>query len=624
MSNTDPRPDGPNRNFTRIPRFLSSPIQTLYGLILRLGHAFSLSLSERRKAIRAGFEEIKSSDYLILAVVLISYLILISPDLLPTIHEVLPNDEAKYIDSGRSLVGLHLRQLSWGPLVAVFYTPLHLIFKGSLDWFLLEAWVGRILLIALLWISSLYLASKLRKHVSKFVVVGVMFVSVGFLFVVKNQSDVLFSSFLAIALAQLLSFNESRQIKDLWIGSTALGLAALSRIDTLAWLAVYFSISLVVGFRTRSIGRILAASLIPALAFVAAFVAISRIHTGGFENSIGSLAPKLYHAFEQNQSVMTGGDDNAGYAQARELFGTKEENEGSVVTAILNNPSEFWLRILTNIKNTPELYFSAFDKRVGLAILIFSIIGVVALVRNRAYSLLTIPLLWALPSAYYLGFFSRHVVSTTTYFPIIFASIGITYAFRKEVPRSELSVYLLMGLLLVTYSWIDNKPAFLATGVVLILVLATIWLLWPRITSDSNRTMVAFFLLLVGAMILREDFAFPNIRKLGNTPEEHAIHFLQNTLPSGSKVAVPTPNLAIAAVTEPFPIQEVPPFSSAGSLYSWLSDKGVIAVYVHTAYMASDSTIQLMLQEGLERYFDLGFSEGNSMIFLVRDYDVDY
>ncbi len=572
--------------------------------------------------MQARFKELASSDYLILAVVLISYLILISPDLLPTIHDILPHDEAKYIDSGRSLVSLQLRQLSWGPLVAVFYAPLHLIFKGSLDWFLLEAWVGRILLIALLWISSLYLASKLRKHVSMFVVVGVMFASVGFLFVVKNQSDVLFSSFSAIALAQLISFNEKRQIKDIWIGSAALGLAALSRIDALAWLAVYVLISLGAGFRTRSIVRILAASLIPALAFVVGFVTISRIHTGGFDDSIGSLAPKLYQAFEQNQSVMTGGDDDAGFEQSRELFGTIDENEGSVFRAILNNPSEFWLRIVTNIRNTPGLYFYAFDKRVGLAILIFSSIGVVALVRKRAYSLLTILLLWALPSAYYLGFLSRHVVSTTAYLPIIFASIGITYTFRKEVPRSELSVYVLLGLLLVTYSWIDDKPAFLATGVILMLVLATVWLLWPRITSGSNRTIVAFFLLLVGGMILRDGFAFPNIRKLGETSEERAIHFMQNTLPSGSKVAVPMPNLAIAAVMEDFPIGEVPPFSSPRSLYSWLLDSGVSAVYVHTAYMESDSQIQTVMWEGLERYFDLGLSEGNSNIFLVRDFDV--
>jgi hypothetical protein len=573
--------------------------------------------------MKTRLKEIAKSDYLILAVVLISYLTLISSDLLPTIHDILPHDEAMYIDSGRSLCSLQLRQLSWGPLVAVFYAPLHLIFKGSLDWFLLEAWVGRILLIALLWISSLYLASKLRKHVNIFVVVGVMFVTVGFLFVVKNQSDVLFSSFSMIALAQLISFNEHKHIKDIWIGSAALGLAALSRIDTLLWLVVYVLISLGAGFRTRSKVQILAASLIPTLAFVAGFVAMSRIHTGGFDNSIGSLAPKLYQAFEQNQSVMTGGDEDAGYTQARELFGTEEENEGSVFRAILNNPSQYWSRIVTNIRNTPTLYFYAFDKRVGLAILIFSSIGVVALVRERAYLLLTITLLWALPSAYYLGFLSRHVVSTTAYFPIIFASIGITYSFRKEVPRTEQSIYLLLGLLLVAYSWVDNKPAFLAVGAVLTLVLVMIWLLWPRITFDNNRMLVAFFLLLVGSLILRDDFAFPNFRKIGNTSEERAIHFLQIALPSASKVAVPTPNLAIAAMMEDFPIGEVPPFSSPESLNSWLTDMGVNAVYVHTAYMGDDSQIQAVMREGLERYFALGFSEDNSIIFLVRDSALD-
>jgi hypothetical protein len=622
MSDLDSRLHDPKRNFTSTLHFIASSIHTIYRLILQLGRNISLFVSERCTSIYTKFEGIARHDYLILIVVLISYLILISPDLMPTIHGVLPNDEAKYIDSGRSLLDLQLRELSWGPLVAVFYATLHLVFKGSLDWFLLEAWVGRILLIAILWISTLYLANKLRNLVSRYVVVGVMFVSVGYLFVVQNQSDVLFSSFLAIALAQLISFKESGQIKEVWIGSIALGLAALSRIDTLAWILVYVLISVGVSFRTRSITHILAASLIPALSFVVGFVLLSRIHTGGFDASIGSLGPKLYQAFEQNQSVLTGGDDDVGFEQARELFGTKSENKGSIFLAILNNPSEFWKRIVTNIKGAPGLYFDAFDKRVGLAILLFSIIGVIALIRNGSFSLFTILLLWALPSAYYLGFLSRHVVSTTTYFPIILASAGITYAFRGKATQFELSMYVLSAGLLVTYSWIDNKPAFLATGVILILVLAVIWLLWLRKTSVNNRKLIAFFLLLIGAMVLREGFTFPNFRKLGSSPEEHAIQFMQKNLPSGSIVAVPTPNLAIAAVTEPFPIQDVPSFPSAESLYSWLSDKGVIAVYVHTAYIGNDSEIQTRMQEGLGGYFDLGFSEDNSIIFLVRDFDV--
>jgi len=68
-----------------------------------------------------------------------------------------------------------------------------------------------------------------------------------------------------------------------------------------------------------------------------------------------------------------------------------------------------------------------------------------------------------------------------------------------------------------------------------------------------------------------------------------------------------------------FLIDKVPPFSSPEKLHSWLSDEGVVAVYVHTAYMKNDSPIQLVMWEGLARYFDHGFSEGNSSIFLVRD-----
>lgn len=309
-----------------------------------------------------------------------------------------------------------------------------------------------------------------------------MFVSVAFFFVVRNQSDALFSSLSAIALAQLLSFQESRKLRDIWIGSAALGPAALARVDALAWIADFTSISIVIGFRTCSIGRITLVAIVPAVGFVAGFVAISRIDTGSFDDSIGSLAPKLYQAFEQNQSVLTGGNDEAAYRQARKLFGTPDDNQGSVFRAILKNPSAFWLRIVTNSKNLPNLYLSAFDKRVGPMLLIFAGLGIVALIRRGAYEMLVISLIWALPSAYYFGFLSRHVVATLTYLPIVFASIGFTYAFRRDLPRSELTAYILAGLLLIGYSWIDDKLAFLAAGLVLTLLLVVIWLLWSRRT----------------------------------------------------------------------------------------------------------------------------------------------
>ena len=243
-----------------------------------------------------------------------------------------------------------------------------------------------------------------------------------------------------------------------------MGLAALARVDALAWIAAFTSISIAIGFRTYSIGQITLVAIVPAVGFVAGFVAISRIDSGSFDDSIGSLAPKLYQAFEQNQSVLTGGNDEAAYRQARKLFGTPDDNQGSVFRAILKNPSAFWLRIVTNSKNLPNLYLSAFDKRVGPMLLIFAGLGIVALIRRGAYGMLVISMIWALPSAHYSGFLSRHVLATVTYLPIVFASIGLTYAFRRDLPRSELTAYILAGLLLIGYSWIDDKPAFLAAG----------------------------------------------------------------------------------------------------------------------------------------------------------------
>lgn len=564
-------------------------------------------------------EGIVTRDRLILLALVFVYLILIAPDLLPTIHSILPDDEAKYIDSGRSLVGLEIRQLAWGPIVAALYAPLHVIFGSSPNWFLQEAWVGRIMQFGLLWFSTLYLASKYREHVNLYIVVGVLYVSVAFLFVVKNQSDVLFSSFSAIALAQLLAFQANQRLRDVWIGSAVLGLAGLARIDALLWIALFMLVSLGIGFRTFSIGRILIAAGVPAIAILAGFVAISLLKTGGFEHSIGSLAPKLYLAFEQNQSVLTGGDDAAAYSQARELFGTQEENDGSIFRAIFNKPSAFFQRIAENVKNIPEIYFSAFDKLDGLLLALFAVLGVAALIRTDAYLLLAISILWALPSAYYLGFLSRHVVSTLAYLPVVFASIGITYAFRRDIPRIEQLTYLAAGFLLIALSLIGEKPAFLASGIVLTSVLALTMLMWPRIKNSNYGFAIALFVLLIGGLVLREPYKFPNLGTIGDSPDERGIQFIQELLPRGSKVAVPNSNFAIAAVMDGFPILEVPPIESPERLHNWFESQDIKAVYVQTAYIGESSQVQTVMRQGLDRFFDVGFSEGPVEIVLVRE-----
>ncbi len=84
---------------------------------------------------------------MLLAIVLVlgsnSFWSLLRSCLFPQIN---PFDEAKYIVSGSQLLHFQVRDLAWGPLVALFYAPFHLVFGGSPDWFMLEAWAGRCLL----------------------------------------------------------------------------------------------------------------------------------------------------------------------------------------------------------------------------------------------------------------------------------------------------------------------------------------------------------------------------------------------------------------------------------------------------------------------------------------------
>src|SRR3989304_10604590 len=68
--------------------------------------------------------------------------LLASPDLTPAYAEINAFDEAKYIESGRLLLEGELRELTWGPLVALAYAPFHLVFGNLPDWFVIGRGAG--------------------------------------------------------------------------------------------------------------------------------------------------------------------------------------------------------------------------------------------------------------------------------------------------------------------------------------------------------------------------------------------------------------------------------------------------------------------------------------------------
>ena len=137
--------------------------------------------------------------------------LLVSPALMPEFSAINPNDEAKYVDSGWRLLKGEVRDLAWGPLVALLYAPTHLLVGSSTNWFMIETWVGRFILFAFLWWSVFYLALQVKEFLSPYIMLGVLFLAAPFLSVVVNQSDAVFVGFSALALAQLIRFYQHRK-----------------------------------------------------------------------------------------------------------------------------------------------------------------------------------------------------------------------------------------------------------------------------------------------------------------------------------------------------------------------------------------------------------------------------
>jgi hypothetical protein len=118
-----------------------------------------------------------SQMWVLILLILFINIILVSPRLMVPFNEIIAFDEAKYIDSGRSLTLIEVRDIAWAPIVALIYAPLELILRSHPDRFVLEAWGGRFILYVLIWMSTLTLASRLRKYVHPLVVTGVLFTS---------------------------------------------------------------------------------------------------------------------------------------------------------------------------------------------------------------------------------------------------------------------------------------------------------------------------------------------------------------------------------------------------------------------------------------------------------------
>jgi len=565
----------------------------------------------------------RNPDLWIILIVLFLNVLLVSPKLMPGFAEINPFDEAKYVESGWLLLKGEVRSLAWGPLVALFYAPAHLIIGNSPNWFMIEAWVGRFLLFICLWLSLTYLAFQLKGYVfrddaSPFITVGLLFVTIPLFPIIENQSDAVFVSLSVLSIANLVTFALHQRLKNIAIASVFVGLGVLARVETVVLIGTLVVLSQVIGWRRQPFLKILAASILPALAILACLSLVNLANEGNLNLGVSN---KSYESFEMNQAILTEGSTEQARQEARRLFGTEEENKSSVLRAILRNPVAFGARVWANAKGVPWSYFYFFGKTQGFVLLCFSAWGVYALIRKRAYLLLFILLLWPLHAGIPLGFLAKHVIPQTYYLPMILGSIGIASAFDLDLHTVERAVLLVFSALCCVYSLVDHKPAFLYGSILVTVILVLTWLFHSRWQASGTVRLAPMLLLLLAGLILRAPYPFPDYSIYGKSSEELAVHYMEKSLPVRTKVLVPFPIPAVAAKMVDVTTDSVPRnVDAAQELWKWLTEKDIAAAYVDARYPV-DKNITDLFETGLGQYFELGFKSQDRQVrvYLVKD-----
>lgn len=557
-------------------------------------------------------------ELVVILIVLVINVMLVSMQLMPSFSEINPYDEAKYVESGWLLLKGEIRSLAWGPLVGLLYAPVDLIVGNSPNWFMIETWVGRFLLFGFLWLSLVYLAFQLRQFAPPLISVGLLFVSIPLFPILENQSDAIFVSLSVLGLANLVAFSRELRLRSVLYASVCIGLGVLARVETVVLILTMAVIAFLAGRKQFPPQRIFAASILPASGILAVFLFFSLITLGDLNLGISS---KSYDSFEVNQSILTGGNLEKGRQESRRLFGTEEENKGSVLRAIFRNPQAFGLRILANLKEIPWSYFYFFGKTQGFVLLFFAAWGVYALIRKRAFFLLLILLLWPLHAGIPLAFLVRHVVPQTYYIPMILGAIGMAAAFARDSHPVERGFLLIVSILLCVYSLVDHKPAFLYGFILVTAIFGITWLVRSRSQINDKPFLAPLMMLLIAGLILREPYPFPEYSFLGKSSEELAVQYMEKSLLVRTKVLVPFPLPAVAARMVDITTRTDPKgVDSIQALWTWLAERGIRAAYVDSRY-SINKNITVLLEAGLDQYFDIGFTSQDNFVrvFLVRD-----
>ncbi|MBG0787461.1 MAG: glycosyltransferase family 39 protein [Anaerolineaceae bacterium] len=533
----------------------------------------------------------------------------------PNFYQINPYDGAKYIESGHQLLTWGVRELSWGPLVALIYAPLDLLVGQSPNWFLLEAWAGNVILFGLLWFGIIHLAKNMKEHISYPVIIGLLFFLTIFFPILENQSDALFLFFSMMAVAALNSYRKNGALKNLGLASLMVGLGVLCRVETVLLVAPLFVFALIFNQHRQKLWKVLLAALLPFVCIMGIYAGASLL-TKGYVN--WGVDNKSIESFDMNHAFLPGSKLEEAYLSGESIIGSAEEHHNSVLRIFINRPMIFVERFLANLLKMPASFADFFSPIQGILVFALSLLGIVVLIQKKDKGLFALLLIWPLHALVALLFLPRHVVAQMSFVFIILAAIGMTDLIFRIYQRKWLLILLItsVGFVLVS-GFLQAKALFSAS-----LILACVLLLKMIVESGKiqgvNSPYLVFALFVGCLLFLSPGFEFP-ARPLGLTDVEKVVYRLQDDLPEKSAVLAPSPIVPVAArmvsVQLPYKI------SDGEGFLSYLVEQEVRAVYLDNNKPDRLAFISQMIIDYPEN-FELAYQslDGAVRLYFVEDF----
>lgn len=510
------------------------------------------------------------------------------PYFLPNLSDIAPWDETYYLLSGKNLLNGQIPAFSGSPVTAIFYALCYLPFKYSPFWLVHTNSLGRFLLFSGVFLGFWQVGKALKAYFHPLILWGFLFLSPALVNIFEYPADPLFIAFSAFAFSQAIRFVETWRLKHLAWASFWLGIGMLTRGDALFIFAALAILMVVVGFKKRpSWWRVALAIIVPFVAVTGGYILVRGAITGDFATGMG---PYSYAVFEQGQEVdLPGGEQRfAGptesYYVARDLFGTPEENDYSMLNAIRRNPEAYLRRVKAVLRWIPDVFLSAHYRRYAPLIVLLAIRGLVELIRKKKLTLALVHLIWFLPFG---AVIARTLVRPGYFYMFLFvtfslAAMGLQALLEGLKKGREGLVWGVAFLGVLILAFILDEVGIQFAMLIYLSWLVLSWLLARQKDKFPSWQSMAMLLLLAAGFMLKADYLTYEPRVLGEDYREAASLVLREVTEPDSAVLTGTPSVVIMSEREVanFSSGDIPEFESSEDFIQWMSVQGFEAIYL--------------------------------------------